>query len=244
MRKVIVTGCLGQLGACLTRTLINTDWEVIGLDVAEPETVVSKEAFEYHKVDVTDQCAVTEFYEGLASRSLSVDGLVNNVGTAVFTPFEERSAAEIDAVTSTNINAPIYMSQGFLKIALPDYKACIVNIASIYGLTAPDQSLYSDTPRNSSEIYGMTKAATISLTQYLAVYLAKNKIRCNCISPGGVLYRQGPEFVSKYSTKVPMNRMANEEEIIAGVTYLLDASKSSYVNGANLVIDGGFTSWR
>lgn len=244
MRTVIVTGCLGQLGSCLTQKLINTDWKVIGVDLKEPATFARKKSFEYHNVDVTAQHEVTAFYEGLAARNLRIDGLVNNVGTAVFTPFEQRSAEEINSVTATNINAPIYMSQGFIKIAVPDYKASIVNIASIYGLIAPDQSLYSDTPRNSSEIYGMTKAATINLTKYLAVYLAKQKIRCNCVSPGGILLTQGPEFVSNYSNKVPMERMAYEEEIVAGIIYLLDATQSSYVNGANLVIDGGFTSWR
>ena len=127
---------------------------------------------------------------------------------------------------------------------MPDFKSSIVNIASIYGLVAPDQSLYSDTPRNSSEIYGMTKAATISFTQYLSVYLKEKKIRCNSISPGGIYFKQGPEFIEKYSNKVPMNRMASEEEIASGIMFLLDADQASYVNGTNLVIDGGFTAWR
>jgi len=244
MRKVIVTGCLGQLGSCLSQSLQDAGWMVIGLDIAHPATIKTSVLFEYHKVDVTDQEAVKIFYDDLVSKALEINGLVNNVGTAVFTPFEDRSADEINSVTATNINAPIYMSQGFLRVAAPNNQASIVNIASIYGLVAPDQSLYSDTPRNSSEIYGMTKAATISFTQYLAVYLGKHNIRCNCVSPGGVLFKQGPEFISNYSKKVPMSRMANQEEIVAGIMYLLDVNQSSYVNGANLVIDGGFTAWR
>lgn len=244
MRQAIVTGCSGQLGRCLTAELQREGWRVIGLDITPPTGLAENATFEFNLVDITDQLAVLDFFKELDGRGIKVDGLVNNVGTAVFTPFEERTSDEINFVTATNIHAPIYMSQGFLSVAVSGYKASIVNIASIYGLVAPDQSLYSDTPRNSAEIYGMTKAATVSLTQYLSVYLKDYGIRCNCVSPGGVLLSQGPEFIRNYAAKVPMNRMAAEEEIVAGICYLLDVDRSSYVNGANLVIDGGFTAWR
>ena len=89
----------------------------------------------------------------------------------------------------------------------------------------------------------MTKAAVINLTKYLAVYLSKYGIRCNCISPGGVLFKQGPKFIKNYSKKVPMNRMANAEEIVKSVSFLLDDKSSSYINGSNITVDGGFTAW-
>ena len=64
-----------------------------------------------------------------------------------------------------------------------------------------------------------------------------------CISPGGVKFKQGPKFIEAYSKKVPMSRMAEQEEIIKSILYLLDSDKASYVNGANLIVDGGFTAW-
>ena len=137
----------------------------------------------------------------------------------------------------------IFMSQNFSIVVSKSINASIVNISSIYGLVAPDQELYIDTPRNSSEIYGMTKAAILNFTKYLSVYLAKKNIRSNSISPGGILFKQGPKFIEKYSKKVPLNRMAKADEMLGAILFLLDDSKSSYINGANIQIDGGFTSW-
>ena len=83
----------------------------------------------------------------------------------------------------------------------------------------------------------------INLTKYLSVYLADYGIRCNCISPGGILFEQGPKFVENYSKKVPLNRMAKVNEITGAVKFLLDSESSSYINGENISVDGGFTSW-
>lgn len=242
MKKIIVSGCSGQLGLVLCNSLIMEGNYVIGLDLMEPD--LDHSLFEFHKVNICNKDKVQAFYSAIMKFHPNIDGLVNNAGTAVFSKFEERSEEELLEVVKLNMFAPIYMIQGFLMVAEDNYKSSIVNLASIYGLVAPDQALYIDTPRNSSEIYGMTKAATINLTKYLSVYLSEKKIRCNCISPGGVKFKQGPKFMKAYSEKVPMKRMANQEEIIQAILFLLDSDRASYVNGANLVVDGGFTAWR
>ncbi len=244
MNKIIVTGVWGQLGSAIVDLLLEAGNYVIGLDVKNDGKKSHNDLFEFHQIDITDQLRVREFYSQMMSQHPQIDGLVNNAGTAVFTKFENRSEEEIMNVIRLNMMAPIFMSQQFLNVAKSNYKSSIVNIGSIYGVTAPDQSIYSDTPRNSSEIYGMTKAAIINLTQYLAVYLSDRRIRCNCVSPGGILFKQGERFIEAYSNKVPIGRMGSEREVAAAVCFLLDAEKSSYVNGANLMVDGGFTAWR
>ena len=98
-------------------------------------------------------------------------GLINNAGVAVFSPLEERTFDELLYVTKVNSFAPIFLVQGFINVINKELSPSIINLGSIYGINAPDQRLYSDTPRNSSEIYGMTKAI-INLTKYLAVYLS------------------------------------------------------------------------
>ena len=170
-------------------------------------------------------------------------GLINNAGVAVFSPLEERTFDELLYVTKVNSFAPIFLVQGFINVINKELSPSIINLGSIYGINAPDQRLYTDTPRNSSEIYGMSKAAIINLTKYLAVYLSKYNIRCNCISPGGIYFKQGNGFIENYSKKVPMGRMCNVNEIVGSVKFLLDSKSSSYVNGANINVDGGFTSW-
>ena len=243
MKTVIVTGCSGQLGKEICTQLTNLSLSVVGVDINDDILSLKLNNFTFTKLDITSENEVFSFYNNIISNFENIYGLINNAGVAVFSPFEERNYDELLYVTKVNSFAPIFMTQGFIKVAKKDLNPSIINIASIYGIKAPDQSLYIDTPRNSSEIYGMSKAGIINLTKYLSVYLSKYNIRCNCISPGGVLFKQGPEFIKNYSEKVPLNRMAQVNEIVGSIKFLLDSNSSSYVNGANISIDGGFTSW-
>ena len=83
------------------------------------------------------------------------------------------------------------------------------------------------------------------MTKYLAVYLADKNIRVNCVSPGGIYNQNNPqskEFIKKYNDRCPMKRMARDTEMVGGIAYLA-SNISSYVNGHNLNIDGGYTAW-
>ena len=99
--------------------------------------------FEFHQTDITDRgLEFVNFTSQLMSQHPQIDGLVNNAGNAVFTKFENRTEEEIMNVIRLNMMAPIFMSQQFLSVAKSNYKSSIVNIGSIYGVTAPDQSIY------------------------------------------------------------------------------------------------------
>ena len=243
MKTVIVTGSSGQLGQAICHKLMRKNNYVVGVDIENNKSTDKMKNFTFKKIDITNKNEVDKLFTEIKNEFKEVYGLINNAGAAVFTPFEDRTLDELLFVSKLNIFAPILMVQGFIKVANKKLYPSIINIASIYGINAPDQSLYTDTPRNSSEIYGMSKAAIINFTKYLSVYLSKYNIRCNCISPGGILFKQGPSFIKNYSKKVPMGRMANVEEILGSINFLLENDNSSYVNGANISVDGGFTSW-
>ena len=91
-----------------------------------------------------------------------------------------------------------------------------------------------------SDAYAASKAAIIQLTKYYAVNLTKHNIRVNCISPGGIFNNQNTKLIKNYIKKVPLKRMANIKEIIGSVELLL-SDKSKYINGHNLIVDGGYT---
>jgi len=116
----------------------------------------------------------------------------------------------------------------------------IINIASIYGVVAPDQSIY---PAGFTKpaTYGVTKAGVIQLTRYLAAYWGQKQIRVNCLVCGGVENNQSIDFIKKYSAKTPLGRMARASDFI-GILLYLASDQSGYTTGSVLTIDGGWTA--
>lgn len=118
----------------------------------------------------------------------------------------------------------------------------IINVGSVYGLVAPDFSVYEGTDVFCSPVYPAIKGGITALTRYLATYYAKDNIRVNCLCPGGILDNQDPVFIERYSARTPLGRMGRPEEIV-GPALFLASDASSYVTGHVLVVDGGLTVW-
>ena len=140
---------------------------------------------------------------------------------------------------SINLTAPFYISQIISKIMLKNKtRGSIINIASISGKIAM--------PNNPA--YNVSKAGLLGLTKSLAVDLAKYKIRVNSISPGYTITPlnskswKDKKLRSLRTNKTSLQRWASPEEYNEAVLFLLDDSKSSYMTGSNITIDGGWTS--
>ena len=117
----------------------------------------------------------------------------------------------------------------------------ILNIGSIYGELGPDMRIYSGTDMGNPAAYAASKGAISQLTRWLAAVLAP-EVRVNCISPGGILRNQPKRFIEAYEQKVPLKRMATEEDVVGAMLFLTLGS-AHYITGHNLVIDGGFSIW-
>ncbi|MDP3000038.1 MAG: SDR family oxidoreductase [Bryobacterales bacterium] len=244
-KVVLITGAAGQLGASLADAFHSLGATVLGADLKPPAG--SPACAEFLEMDVSNEVSVAAGFERAWRRYARVDVLINNAGVAVFTPFEERKEPELDWVYGVNLKGPLWCIKHFasrFQVGAASGGGAVVNIASLFGVVAPDPRVYTDTARNSSEIYGATKAALIQMTRYFAVHLAPRNIRVNAVSPGGVLNRavQGEGFVANYSARCPMGRMASAEDVVAGVVFLASEG-ASYITGQNLVIDGGLTCW-
>ena len=95
----------------------------------------------------------------------------------------------------------------------------------------------------SNSAYSTAKGGLISFTKFLSAYWAGRNIRVNCCSPGGIYNKnENKKFIKNYSSKVPLKRKAEINEIVNTIIFLA-SDKSSYINGHNLVVDGGFTAW-
>ena len=122
-------------------------------------------------------------------------------------------------------------------------KGSIVNFSSTYGINSPKHHIYGKSKINSPISYATTKSAIINFSKYLATYYGKENIRVNVISPGGIENKgQSNEFKKNYNLNTPMNRLAKAHEFNEVVQVLL-SDASSYMTGANISIDGGWTAW-
>jgi NAD(P)-dependent dehydrogenase (short-subunit alcohol dehydrogenase family) len=174
-----------------------------------------------------------------------LDILVNNAATktpSFFSTTEDLPRSDWDAILEADLGGMFVCAKAALPLLRASGRGVIVNVASIYGLVSPDPRIYEGSPIQTPPAYAAAKGGVISLTRYLAVYHAKDGVRCNAVTPGGVLAGQSPEFVRRYSDRVPLARMAEAREIAAAVLFLV-SDASSYVTGHNLVVDGGLTAW-
>ena len=140
-----------------------------------------------------------------------------------------------------DLNGLFHICQLFIPDMVRQGGGSIINISSIYGVVANDPTLYEGTDMVQPPTYNFVKAGMINFTRYLACYYGKQGVRANCISPGGYFNNQPEPFVKNYEHRVPIGRMLDNEDIKGAVVYLA-SDASGYVTGANLMVDGGWTS--
>ena len=125
------------------------------------------------------------------------------------------------------------------EFARNNKKGTVVNFSATTGLVSARPDLYNGSHKNIA--YTISKAGVVNLTKFLATHLAPN-IRVNCVAPGGIEFKQEKEFIKKYANLTPMKRMMKKNELNHTIEFLI-SNNSSYMTGATLVVDGGWTSW-
>jgi NAD(P)-dependent dehydrogenase (short-subunit alcohol dehydrogenase family) len=224
----VVTGALGNLGPVWTDALAGAGATVVGIDVREGEGVL--------RADVTDRASLDRVLAEVGPPHV----LVNNAG--VDTP---PGATESDFARTLEVNViGVYnATQVFGAAMCRAQRGSIINIGSLYASIAPIPSLYDHItpPFTKPAAYGASKAAVVNLTRHFARLWGAFGVRVNTLSPGGVRGGQDPEFVRKYSERVPLARMAEPEDLVGALLFLASGA-SAYMTGQELRIDGGFTA--
>jgi NAD(P)-dependent dehydrogenase (short-subunit alcohol dehydrogenase family) len=254
-RVALITGGAGHLGrmfgevvAELGGAVVLVDFNEAVLDVAAELSSRFGTRCEGWVLDLGDHEAVGKLPEEIESSVGRLDILVNNAaftgasklyGWAV--PFPQQGIEAWTAAMDINLLVPFLLAQKAAPLLAKGGVGSVVNIASIYGVAAPDFRLYEGTSLCNPAAYNASKGGLIQLTRYLATALAPS-IRVNCISPGGIRRGQPSPFIQKYTEKVPLGRMAEEEDF-KGIFQLLVSDLGSYITGQNFVVDGGMTVW-
>ncbi len=256
-KTVVLTGGLGKLGQVFTTALIERGARVAIFDLMQgradrPEA--SDRLWPIH-VDVTDRRSIEGGLAEVVGRWGRPHGLVNNAAidsppdapAAENGPFETFPETSWDRVMEVNVKG-VHLTCQVVGGALAEAGGgSIVNIGSIYGLVSPDQRIYryrqlGAQPFFKPVAYSVSKSALLNLSRYLATYWAPRAVRVNTLTFGGVFNQQDAQFLEGYCAHVPLGRMADAREYRAPLIFLL-SDASSYMTGANLVIDGGWTAW-
>jgi 3-oxoacyl-[acyl-carrier protein] reductase len=238
----LVTGAYGLIGTALCHFLAENDAEVVAVG-RKKEKLENLRTVTTFEADISNEEDVLSLWRNLTENFEKIDVLINNAAASTSHTFESLTAEEWDSIMATNVKGTFLMCKQGVNSGLLRERSSIINISSIYGMVSPDQRIYGDTGLNSSSVYGCSKAGVIQLTKYLATYLAEKKIRVNCISPGGIFNNQPAYFLQKYTEKTPQNRMGMVDDILGTIVFLSSEKASGYITGANIVVDGGFTTW-
>ena len=260
---VLVTGGGGLLGRQFALALAQAGSDVMLADLAyeaaaDQAEVIRAEGLsaEALAVDVVDPDSTRAMVEQTLARFGRLDVLINSAALdpkfdpqhqseQIANAFETYSLEAWRKALDVNLTGMFLASQAAVQPMLAQGKGVIINICSTYGINGPDQRIYIrlDGTRSYKPVYySVTKAGVLGFTRYLAAYYAGKNIRVNALTPGGVYNQHDEVFVKAYSAKTILGRMANIDEMSAAMLFLA-SDASSYMTGANLIVDGGWTAW-
>ncbi len=262
-RTALVTGGAGLLGKQFTGALGQAGAKVVVADLNSDEAKEHAGKLSHQgiqalglSVDVTNPESVANMIDQTVSAFGSLDVLVNsaaldpkfdpeNVSEQFDNSFENFPLESWESALNVNLTGLFLVCQASARQMLEQESGVIINICSIYGLVGPDQRIYQNQDNKAQYkpvYYSVTKAGVLGLTRYLATYYAGRSIRVNALTPGGVYNQHDEQFLTAYSTRTVLGRMADPDEMNGAIVFLA-SDASSYMTGANLIVDGGWTAW-
>ena len=242
----LVSGGAGNYGKCISEGLAEAGGTVIiaSRDISKCKAVADdfcKKGLDVHamEVDQSDHDSVVCLKEGIFEKFGRLDVFVNNAVARPMKSYED-SMANFDISMKVNATGMMDILREMADlICRNEAGGSIINIGSMMGMFGPDLSNYEGTNMGyPPPDYFFHNAGLLNLTRYLARLFVGKNVRVNCVSPGGLFNHQPQRFLENYCKKVPLGRMANNDDI-KGVMVLLASEAGAYINGENILMDGG-----
>jgi NAD(P)-dependent dehydrogenase (short-subunit alcohol dehydrogenase family) len=247
-KVIVVTGGSGQYGKCLVEGLAEAGGTVITTSrnlssAEETASLFQKKGMDVHPMELDQGIpeSVISFREKFVSEFGQLHVFVNN---AVSRPMKGYNGPISQFEESMRVNATGMMDllRQLTELIIQSGGGSVINIASMMGMKGPDLSNYEGTTMGDlPPDYFFHNAGLINLTRFMAKMHAGKNIRFNCISPGGLFNNQPQAFLDNYCKKVPLRRMANTDDI-KGLAVLLASDAGTYINGENILMDGGLNA--
>jgi NAD(P)-dependent dehydrogenase (short-subunit alcohol dehydrogenase family) len=251
----LITGATGYLGSEMAIALAESGAHILinSRSYEQSEALVQRlfglgYSSESAVFDVTDPAAIEAFF--IAKKLSTLDILINNAYLGQAGSIENSNSKAY----TDSFDIAVIAAHNLLKAALPllrsavvkNRDASVINIASMYGIVSADQRIYNTKSDANPPFYGAAKAALLQWTRYAACEFGAEGIRVNSISPGPFpsleVQKNNPTLIKNLKSKVPLGRIGESVEIRGPVIFLASPA-SSFVNGANLIVDGGWTCW-
>jgi len=265
-RVCVITGGAGFLGIQYAEAIAEVSGIPVLFDLSQDlmneATERVQKAFgrcEGEVADVTDEASLKSAVNRVVDRHGKIDVLINNAALtkygcdadpeAFYASYEETDPKVWEAGLQANLTGVMLACKIIGPVMVSQRKGSIINIGSDVGVISPDQRIYQPDRQgyegvefNIPAFYSVTKAGVIHLTKHVATLWAPHNVRVNSFSPAGIFRGHEEGFVEKLASRIPMGRMASENEYKGAIVFLA-SDASSFMTGHNLIMDGGRIAW-
>ncbi len=251
-KTAVVTGGAGLIGSAICCALSEAGAKVYIAEIDREKgrklsQAINDNGFkaEFIEMDIVSEDSINSAVSRVVQKENKLDIWVNNAYPKTEdwgSNFENVKVESLKKNVDMHMNGYFLCSQKALEEMKKYKNGVLINIASHYGVLGPNFSVYDDTKMTMPAAYSLIKGGIVNFSRYLSTYYAKHNIRVNAVCPGGVFDNQDPEFVKKYNKLVPLNRMADPEDI-AGLVLFLCSDASAYITGQVVMVDGGLSAW-
>ena len=245
-KNIIITGGCGYLGQEAVKSLVAHGGKVfvLGRDEHKFSNTFDNPHISFIKCDVANTDSIDAAFKHVADESGRIDSLINNAFYSKGRSPVEMSDEDWSAGIDGTLNSVFRCIRSVIPYMTRQEGGAIINVSSMYGVVAPDFSIYDSAPDFfNPPHYGAAKAGVLQLSRYYASYLGKHGIRVNSVTPGpfpSTEVQKDPRFIEQLESRTILKRVGKPEDL-AGIFVFLSSDAANYITGQNFVVDGGWT---